>query len=75
MNQEIFILRNYNRFLVGTKEYPQWDDFFIHRFDTDFHKLIKFNTSDEAQDFIDKNPKLESEFDAWICSTKLTDWT
>lgn len=70
----VFILKNYNRFVIQTEAGPKWDHFYIHRFDTDFRKLAKFESTGEAQAFLDKHPDLESSFDAWIVSTDTMQW-
>ena len=62
----VYIIRNYNSFLLGTLLAPKWENFFIHRFNTDWKKLIKFPTKEEAEGFLDKNPELQKDFYAWI---------
>lgn len=77
MDAIVFILKNYNAFLIvgtGTTDSFRWDNFYIHRFHADFKKLVKFNTHQEAQDFIDRHPEIEEKFDAWITPTKESDW-
>lgn len=69
----MFILRNYNRFLINADN-PRWDDFNIHRFKQDFRRLIKFDTRKKAEKFLDKHPELEADFDAWIELTTENDW-
>lgn len=83
----IIILRNYNRFLVDkeikdpTKRKlvlspctPRWEDFYIHRFIGDYKKLKKFDSVSEAKQFLEENPHLEDEFDAWIEETQPELW-
>ena len=71
----MFLIRNYNKFLIGTAQAPTWDDFYIHRFPTDYKKLLKFQSAKAARAFLNKHPKLETEFDAWIEQIEPEDWT
>ncbi len=68
------ILRNYNKFLIGAEGHLMWEDFYIHRFDTDFKKLVKFESKEDAQSFLDRHSELETNFDAWIVETNSSDW-
>lgn len=70
----MFIIRNYNRFLIGPTHRPRWDDFYIHRFVEDFKKLLKFETKQEAIEFVQDHPEIEVEFDAWIQETNQDEW-
>lgn len=69
-----FLIRNYNRFLVGTRESFRWVDFYIHRFTEDFDKLVKFNSKEDAQTFLNQHTELEKDFDAWILPTNRSIW-
>lgn len=70
----MYALRNYNRFVTGSRDNPQWTDFGVHRFDTDYKRLVKFDTREEAQSFLDAHPELENTFDAWIVETDPANW-
>lgn len=70
----MFILRNYNRFLVGSKDNFKWEDFYIHRFKSDFKRLVKFDSLKEVEEFIQKHPDIEKDFDAWAVQTDPEDW-
>lgn len=70
----MFFMRNYNRFLVGTKECPRWEDFYIHRNPRDYLKLLKFETTQEAEEFLEAHPQLQVDFDAWIMPCDPNDW-
>lgn len=62
----MYLLKNYNHFVTGTRENPKWEDFYIHRFLQDRRKLVTFPTIKEAQDFLDQNPDLEEYREGWI---------
>lgn len=70
----MYIFRNYNHFLIHRDGGYYWDDFYIHRFRTDFKKLVKFNTLPEAQEFLAKHPELEERFNAWILLSYESSW-
>lgn len=70
----VFILRNYNRFLIRTGQSVRWDNFYIHRFNTDFEKLIKFETKQEGEEFVKNHPEIETDFDAWVVETDPLGW-
>lgn len=68
----MFALKNYTKFVVGG---PVWEDFYIHRFPSDLKKLVTFQTRDDAQAFLDTNPSLEKNFDAWIVEINPAEWS
>lgn len=70
----VYVLRNYNKFLVGKIDHFYWADFFIHRFRNDYKKLLKFNSPMEAQEFLDNHPEVENDFDTWISREMPEDW-
>lgn len=70
----VFILRNYNNFLQGDAQSFHWEDLFIHRFDTDFDKLVKFTSYGEAREFIDDHPEIKKDFNVWIEESRRLDW-
>jgi hypothetical protein len=71
----MFLLRNYNKFLVGSPSSFQWVDFYIHRFPSDFDKLLLFPSVQEAQQFLDQHLDVEIRFDAWILETSRSEWS
>ncbi len=70
----MFFFKNYNKFLIGNTESFRWDDFYIHRFVHDFDKLVKFNTFEEAQKFLEQHPEIGKDFDAWIVKQDRSEW-
>ncbi len=72
----MYMVRNYNRFLIGTREAPKVEDFFIHRFKSDVKKLIRFETRQEAQAYLDAHPKLFADWgEPWIVTFYPEVWT
>lgn len=71
----MFILKNYNKFLQNTEYGIKWVDVYIHRFQLDYRRLVKFNSKLEAEQFIEKNPHIEEFFDAWIVEDDGSLWT
>lgn len=70
----MFILKNYNRFLVGTEQSFQWENFRNHRFPEDIKKLVTFASEGAAQDFLDRHPEIEKDFEAWIVPLRQDEW-
>lgn len=72
--QKNIIIRNYNKFLTGTKTSPTWKDLYIHRFSSDLIKLIKFETRKEAKVFLAAHPTLSDKFEPWLVPLDVADW-
>ena len=68
------ILKNYNKFLVGTVQSFKWEDFYIHRHPSDYARLVRFDSPEEAQTFLDDHPDVEQDFDAWIVPDERAEW-
>lgn len=80
-NRAMFILRNYNKFLVHGEKISWadgrkylWVDFQTMRYKSDLEKIVKFEAIEQAQKFIDKHPEFEQDFKAWIIQVDETDW-
>jgi len=72
-----YMLRNYNKFLMidsRVSEVPKWEDLYIHRFPSDFRKLVKFDSREEAEAYLKANPQLQATFDAWIVEANPEHW-
>lgn len=71
----MYILQNYNKFLIGDLYSFRWDDFYIHRFKQDYNRLVKFESIELAKSFLESNPQIEVDFDAWIIPIDKYHWT
>ena len=72
MYDKVFVLKNYNKFLFND---GTWNDLYIHRFKQDFRRLKKFKNVTEASEYLERNPNLEKDFDAWIVETGISKWS
>ncbi len=73
----MYMLKSYNKFFVckvGKFQACGWEDFYIHRSKHDLKNVMKFETMEEAQNFLDNNPKVEEDFDAWIIKICESEW-
>jgi len=70
----MFVIRNYNRFMVGTVDSFHWEDFYIHRFSHEYDKLLRFEKYEQAETFINEHPEIENDFDAWIVDYPREGW-
>lgn len=71
----MFVIKNYNRFVVNKDGQTQWEDFKHFRDPIGFRKLIKFDTRNSAQEFLDSHPELEEDFYGWIVELNPDDWS
>lgn len=59
---------------MGNKDHYYWADLYIHRFISDYKKLMKFDTYAEAEFFREHHPSIENDFDVWIVETSPDSW-
>ncbi len=70
----VFLIRNYNLFLMKGKYGIKWTNLYIHRFRHDLVRMVIFGSVESAKKFLKQNPELESNFDAWILEVNLESW-
>lgn len=68
------ILKNYNKFLVGTTKSYKWEDFGVHRHATDLQRCVRFDNAEQAESFLQSHLDVEEDFDAWIVDVAPDDW-
>jgi len=70
----MYLLRNYNNYIIRDGNKFAWKDLGIHRWDHDFDKLVKFQSRREAEKFAREHSELEKNFGIWIVYEEKGNW-